>query len=170
MRRIMFAADARWVVRIVPAHHKAGNSHFQGQKDDGYCVRRASACFIGALVTSHRNRSPKQEAKRKPEPVIHKDQVRIILIWCEKRDLNPYGVNHTPLKRARLPVPPLSLILIAIQPPRRWLCNESIIPHFRDLSILFPKNTRHFQKVRTGVPGKGGGACGGRLYRTESGL
>ncbi len=30
-------------------------------------------------------------------------------LWCEKRDLNPYGVNHTPLKRARLPVPPLSL-------------------------------------------------------------
>ena len=29
-------------------------------------------------------------------------------LWCEKRDLNPYGVNHTPLKRARLPVPPLS--------------------------------------------------------------
>ena len=33
----------------------------------------------------------------------------IRLYWCEKRDLNPYGVNHTPLKRARLPVPPLSL-------------------------------------------------------------
>ena len=30
------------------------------------------------------------------------------MLWCEKRDLNPYGVNHTPLKRARLPVPPLS--------------------------------------------------------------
>ena len=28
--------------------------------------------------------------------------------WCEKRDLNPYGKIHTPLKRARLPVPPLS--------------------------------------------------------------
>ena len=28
-------------------------------------------------------------------------------VWCGKRDLNPYGVNHTPLKRARLPVPPL---------------------------------------------------------------
>ena len=28
--------------------------------------------------------------------------------WCEKRDLNPYGEIHTPLKRARLPVPPLS--------------------------------------------------------------
>ena len=32
-----------------------------------------------------------------------------LLFWCGKRDLNPYGVNHTPLKRARLPVPPLSL-------------------------------------------------------------
>ena len=32
----------------------------------------------------------------------------VALLWCEKRDLNPYGVNHTPLKRARLPVPPLS--------------------------------------------------------------
>ena len=30
--------------------------------------------------------------------------------WCGKRDLNPYGVNHTPLKRARLPVPPLPRI------------------------------------------------------------
>ena len=30
--------------------------------------------------------------------------------WCEKRDLNPYGVIHTPLKRARLPVPPLSRV------------------------------------------------------------
>ncbi len=30
---------------------------------------------------------------------------------CGKRDLNPYGVNHTPLKRARLPVPPLPRIL-----------------------------------------------------------
>ena len=30
-----------------------------------------------------------------------------VFFWCGKRDLNPYGVNHTPLKRARLPVPPL---------------------------------------------------------------
>ena len=33
-----------------------------------------------------------------------------VVFWCERRDLNPYGVNHTPLKRARLPVPPLSHI------------------------------------------------------------
>ena len=29
------------------------------------------------------------------------------VFWCGRRDLNPYGVIHTPLKRARLPVPPL---------------------------------------------------------------
>ena len=27
------------------------------------------------------------------------------VFWCEKRDLNPYGEIHTPLNRARLPVP-----------------------------------------------------------------
>ncbi len=46
--------------------------------------------------------------------------VRAAFVWCEKRDLNPYGVNHTPLKRARLPVPPLSRVV---------LDNSCIIPH-----------------------------------------
>ena len=35
------------------------------------------------------------------------------LFWCERRDLNPYGVIHTPLKRARLPIPPLSHIIVS---------------------------------------------------------
>ena len=26
--------------------------------------------------------------------------------WCREGDLNPHGFHHTPLKRARLPVPP----------------------------------------------------------------
>gem|GEM_PF-6081400 len=26
--------------------------------------------------------------------------------WCGRRDLNPYGSPHTPLKRARMPIPP----------------------------------------------------------------
>ena len=30
-----------------------------------------------------------------------------LFVWCGKRDLNPYSVNYTPLKRARLPIPPL---------------------------------------------------------------
>ena len=40
------------------------------------------------------------------------------MLWCERRDLNPYGVNHTPLKRARLPVPPLSHIQFVAVPLR----------------------------------------------------
>ena len=32
-----------------------------------------------------------------------------VQLWCERRDLNPYESPHTPLKRARLPIPPLSL-------------------------------------------------------------
>ena len=30
------------------------------------------------------------------------------VIWCERGDLNPHGLRHTPLKRACLPVPALS--------------------------------------------------------------
>ena len=52
--------------------------------------------------------------------------------WCEKRDLNPYGIHHTPLKRARLPVPPLS---------HTWNISLLIIPYFLKLS------TRFFKKV-----------------------
>ena len=37
-------------------------------------------------------------------------------VLCGKRDLNPYGVNHTPLKRARLPVPPLPHSLLELLP------------------------------------------------------
>ena len=39
--------------------------------------------------------------------------MRLPFFWCGKRDLNPYGVNHTPLKRARLPVPPLPRLRLA---------------------------------------------------------
>ena len=31
---------------------------------------------------------------------------RVFSFWCGHRDLNSDGVNHTPLKRTRLPVPP----------------------------------------------------------------
>ena len=33
-----------------------------------------------------------------------------VFCWCEGRDLNSQGINHTPLKRARLPIPPPSPI------------------------------------------------------------
>ena len=37
---------------------------------------------------------------------IKKDSLRSLDIWCRRRDLNPHGFPHTPLKRARIPIPP----------------------------------------------------------------
>ena len=38
--------------------------------------------------------------------LVEKDQP-VTEIWCRRGDSNPHGLPHTPLKRARLPVPPL---------------------------------------------------------------
>ncbi len=51
------------------------------------------------------------DINKKSEPFSYwENLVRIFLVWCERRDLNPYELPHTPLKRARLPIPPLSHI------------------------------------------------------------
>ena len=50
-----------------------------------------------------------------------------VQLWCERRDLNPYESPHTPLKRARLPIPPLSQV-----------CSESL--------SLFPQNVDYYSK------------------------
>ncbi len=55
--------------------------------------------------------------------------------WCGRRDLNPYGVNHTPLKRARLPVPPLPHIMCALR-------NVYIILLFSEMSRGFCKKIK----------------------------
>ena len=61
------------------------------------------------------------------------------LRWCEKRDLNPYGVNHTPLKRARLPVPPLSHIYAVV-----FATTYNIILEISKMSIPFLKFLKYF--------------------------
>ena len=72
--------------------------------------------------------APKKEGRRSPT----------FFFWCEKRDLNPYGVNHTPLKRARLPVPPLSRM-----PPH---LRQQIILYtiFQKCQYLFKKFLKNF--------------------------
>ena len=55
---------------------------------------RATPCIICRRQTSFKKRT-------------FVGRQKCVFFWCGKRDLNPYGVNHTPLKRARLPVPPL---------------------------------------------------------------
>gem|GEM_PF-1966328 len=47
------------------------------------------------------------------------------LFWCERRDLNPYESPHTPLKRARLPIPPLSLTTIEIITDKSCVVNTN---------------------------------------------
>ena len=61
-------------------------------------------------------------------------------LFCEKRDLNPYGVNHTPLKRARLPVPPLSHILFVLR-YRTW---HIILQGSSFVKTFFQKNQKYF--------------------------
>ena len=52
-------------------------------------------------------------------------------VLVRETGLEPVRCNHTPLKRARLPVPPLSRIAV--------LDNDTIILHFGDMSICFLK-------------------------------
>ena len=45
-------------------------------------------------------------------------------LWCARPDLNWYDVTHTPLKRARLPIPPRAPVTISyysgFQPAFQW--------------------------------------------------
>ena len=54
----------------------------------------------------------------------------IFLFWCERRDLNPYESPHTPLKRARLPIPPLSLTTIVIISDKTAVVNNFLEKKF----------------------------------------
>ena len=62
---------------------------------------------LGCDANNSRLTSHITEHKKKSEPFAYRLWVRISTVWCGQEDLNPYGVIHTPLKRARLPVPPL---------------------------------------------------------------
>ena len=70
------------------------------------------------------------------------------LFWCEKRDLNPYGVNHTPLKRARLPVPPLSHIFFSCFANTRCSLRQQwyYTTKLSFCQALFEKNLIFFKK------------------------
>ena len=65
--------------------------------------------------------------------------MRLPFFWCGKRDLNPYGVNHTPLKRARLPVPPLPRVRLA-----RNILYYTLF--FQNVKCFFKKN-QNFSEI-----------------------
>src|SRR5947207_2743693 len=53
---------------------------------------------------------------------------QIIKRWCRRGDSNPHELPHTPLKRARLPVPPLRLVREGCQKIARRGC--SLVRYF----------------------------------------
>ena len=95
--------------------------------------------------------------------------------WCGRRDLNPYSVNHTPLKRARLPVPPLPHIKHLCFVTRRRSPRFSVtslprtfdIIHYRKrfVNTFLKNNLKKFFTVKIpfytlflkGFPKRGGG-------------
>ena len=66
------------------------------------CDRRVPAMNPGPVVWVQIGLQ--KPHKRRPSLVVPNRGVRTrVLIWCRRRDLNPHGLRHTPLKRACLP-------------------------------------------------------------------
>ena len=65
----------------------------------------------------------------------------ISFCWCGRWDLNPYVIQHTPLKRACLPIPAL---------PRIWLCisdaTDILYSKKTLMSIPYPQKVFGFPK------------------------
>ena len=72
-----------------------------------YKIKKAYLRYASFILAAGTGFEPVQsESESLVLPLHHP----AIFIWCEGRDLNSQGINHTPLKRARLPIPPPSPI------------------------------------------------------------
>ena len=90
------------------------NRHPAGRRsclNNSMKMRPCSGCRTSSLftITSYFSKilnavSVNSEKNKAPERVCIQE------LWCEGGDLNPHGVYHTHLKRARLPIPPPSHI------------------------------------------------------------
>ena len=70
-------------------------------------ARLRAELWRGSDVPPARHSLPRPSSPVSNNKNSHSTRSVLWEFWCGKRDLNPYGVHHTPLKRARLPVPPL---------------------------------------------------------------
>ena len=61
----------------------------------------------------------------------------ISYFWCERRDLNPYESPHTPLKRARLPIPPRSQIFRRLSNGKSYYIKGVLLCQVLFLNFLF---------------------------------
>ena len=110
-----------------------------------WCGKRDSWTYLALLdsaFASKRARTATSGSRVLPAHFRSKKAGRLkayLLFWCGKRDLNPYGVNHTPLKRARLPVPPLPRVRLA----RNILYYTRF---FQNVKSFFKKNENFYKK------------------------
>ena len=65
----------------------------------------------------------------RPVSSMMQRQIRLFRdgLWCGRRDLNPYSLQNTPLKRARMPIPPR---------PRVWGCQRRRTILYKKLNVL----------------------------------
>lgn len=98
-----------------------------GAKYDAEKLRRASGVLRRRLF-NHWNEAP----------------TRAGLIWCRRRDLNPHGLRHTPLKRACLPfhhfgtwqeLAPHNCVLASLKPSTYRREPLGCRNHLRDFSV-----------------------------------
>ena len=91
--------------------------------------------------TFYQNWRPDMAAEEGFEPSQSESESLVLplhysaLFWCEGRDLNSQGKNHTPLKRARLPIPPPSHSGYFLAPNVYYY--NRIIPLCQQIFIIF---------------------------------
>src|SRR5437016_3493382 len=76
--------------------------------------------------------------------------------WCRRGDSNPHGLPHTPLKRARLPVPPLRRCEAEVYRYRTRLTNLPILCRRRGSSASrIPSPRRLYERTVTRIANPG---------------
>ena len=91
----------------------------QGLRRGGFPLRREGSCrpygvvpWAGAGNSANGGgRGSACERVRTPDARGRSELAKVLILnvqkWCRRRDSNPHGFPHTPLKRACLPIPPL---------------------------------------------------------------
>ena len=178
-----WSARGRWSPRCAPGPLLPARAWRCGsvypQKAGSYHFAPSCSVFVFPInPSSPWQPSRAQAPKRKPaERLISKKNVaanhtKSAATWCEERDLNSQGKNHTPLKRARMPIPPPShsktpyqvrMILYHIRPGR--------VKHFSLYAAVscIPWSKKHRPRGRLfrgcAPPARGCGGCWGTRPR-----
>jgi hypothetical protein len=99
-------------------------------------------------------------------PFVNIESIEVIELICRRGDSNPHELPHTPLKRARLPVPPL----------RHRLSDNSRMQTFRlpcanriQLAQIILSRAAYFCDAAGEAAGEAGSAAAGELTGEATG-